>query len=149
MGLDNGFCIRSKKHPELAEIEFGYFRKFYELDDWIRFNCEPADDASENDIHDNYLYLVTEEDAIRLRDTIEPIVEKLMSLGVTHVAYYDEYGYPDEFKSLFYGNDFDPFSTKSYLCGVKLCRLYYVMNNIIEICELNDDDVYITFYRSY
>jgi hypothetical protein len=140
MGLDNGFVIRSRKNPDLA-IEIAYFRKYYyELDDWCLHHCKHIE-KFEVEITKNVLD--------KLRSTIEPIAEALLKLGITKVGYYDENGYPKKFNVDFYGNDFNPADSNSFIAGVKLCRLYCAIDNMYDVLESNGDDIYIMFYSSF
>lgn len=139
MGLDNGFVIRSRSNPDLA-IEIAYFRKYFELDDWCMSHCKHTEEFEVE---------ITKDDLDKLRSTIEPIAEALLKLGITKVGYYDENGYPKKYDVDFYGNDFNPADSNSFIAGVKLCRLYCALDNMYDVLEHNGDDIYITFYSSF
>lgn len=138
MGLDNGFVIRSTDYPDLG-IHIAYFRKYYELDTWMMRECNHTSE---------YEVSVSKNDVEKLIKTITPIVEELFKLGITKVGYYDENGYPKKYNLEFYNNDFNPVDSPSFMAGVKLCNLYYALQNIYDVLDHNND-LYITFYSSF
>lgn len=142
MGLDNGFLLRSKKH-EGFEVELAYFRKFYELDDWCTRRCKRVSD---------YEVLVTEDDLIKLKEEISPIVKELQKLDEGKLLYYEENGFPKKYTTQFYGQEFDPTSSRSYCAGWKTLHLFHCIDCMLDIMQHNydiKDDIYIVFYSSF
>jgi hypothetical protein len=156
MGLDNGFRLREKNTGKT--IDLFHFRKYYELADYFRgFKMLPKWDGTEGD---SYEYAVTSENLTALKQMIEPVYVTLAKLPENTIAYYDEEGYSEKYRKLFYGNDFDPTSSQSAFAGAKLIRLYQRINALLEILdnsrftwyndEEHQEDAYeIIFYDSY
>lgn len=143
MGLDNGFILRSNKSEEV-QAEVAYFRKYYELDDWILSHC--------HDTYQDYKYerIVTRTDLEALLKEIEPIAEELNKYTYNQLSFYDDNEYPQEIREKFYNDDFAPFDTRSFAAGNKLVKLYRNILNMIEILEHNHDkDLFLTFYSSF
>lgn len=156
MGLDNGFQLRNKITGKT--VDMFHFRKYYELAEYFRrFKMLPKFDGSEGD---SYEYPVTKDNLTNLQHIIEPVYNTLIKLPSNTVAYYDEEGYSEKYRKLFYGNDFDPTSSQSSYAGAKLIRLYQRIESLLEILdnsrfawyndEEHQEDVYeIIFYDSY
>lgn len=138
MGLDNGFVLKSKKNKNI-NIELSYFRKYYELDNYIMAKG----------IKTNYGYkvIVSKELLKELFYQIKDIAEALIKLPINTIFEYDEEGYPKEYYDLFYGEDFSPCESTSDFAGEKLIKLYNRINSMLEILENDDEqDLYIIFY---
>lgn len=143
MGLDNGFRLRDRQYPE-HKIEFAYFRKFYELDDWVLQHCREAFNDNE------WERVVSKEDIDSLIVYIRPIAEAILKLDESKVNYYDDKGWPKSFEKDFYGNDFNPFLSRSFAPGWKLIKLYHAMVTLADILEDYDNkNLYVTFYSSF
>lgn len=142
MGLDNGFVLRNKKNNSTVEI--AYFRKFYQLDDYVRFNAD-GDSHSEEFILDRKFL-------VEFRDYLAPVCTALMAV-YDKIDYYDEEGYPREFKEKFYNHDFnpaDPEGRYSNFMGSKTLQLYFFLDNYIKTnWDEVDENWELTFYRSY
>lgn len=126
MGLDNYFLI--KKDDKYFEI--GYFRKFYELDDFITTMCKPTEGNS-------YTFLVDREALKMLKEEIEPIFKVLIKADEKYLCNYDDYGYPKKFRLdrvEFINNNFNPINSRSYACGIKVINLYHL------VCTLLNSD---------
>lgn len=139
MGLDNGFELRSKKNPYLI-INLEQFRKYYELNTWCMGNCNHIED---------YLVTISKNDVKNLKQEVEPVALELLKIEQSKLLYYDENGYPKKYEMSFYGNNFSPICTETYLPGTKLCKLYFSLLSIESILNSNEDDIYITFYSSF
>ena len=156
MGLDNGFQLRNKKTGKTVDLY--HFRKYYELADYFRgFKMLPKFDGTDGE---SYTYPVNAENLTALKQVLEPIYNTLIKLPANTIAYYDEEGYPEKYRKLFYTNDFDPTSSQSSFAGAKLVRLYQRIDSLLEILdnsrftwyndEEHQEDAYeIIFYDSY
>ena len=140
MGLDNGFILKDRNHPDVA-FEVGYFRNYYELDRWVRENCKYITEDGEGE------YTFLDSDCEKLLSVITPIYRRLAKLTPEKISYYDDYGYPKRFMILHHGNDFNPFGSPSAFPGSKLIDLYISLNAISDILYYNKD-AYVTFYHS-
>ena len=136
MGLDNWFNIKSRKN-ETVNFEIAYFRKFYELDSFIR-SC-----AKRVDPEDDYAYEVSLENLKALREELLPTVKILIQIPERLLLKYDEnYSYPKKYKldsEDLAGDDFNPLYSTSYAPGYKAMRLYNAVCVMIDILE---DDYY-------
>lgn len=142
MGLDNGFELRERGNPSL-NIEVAYFRKYYELDDWVRRNARRLDGDGE-------YFEITKSDLNKLLEEISPIVEIIGRYTYEKIAYFDDTGYPQCLVEKFYTKDFDPTSSQSAFAGNKLMRLYRSVLCMLEILDINPgNDYYYRFYSSY
>lgn len=142
MGLDNGFIARSKKDCSI-EIELLYFRKYYELDRWVKNHCKPVvpDDDS--------LYYIIMDDIIKLQHEIQNLYLPLSQKTKNEILYYDDFGYPEELVALFYENDFNPVKSKSYAAGYKLVSLYNGLDVMLNIMAFENNKFEFLFYSSY
>lgn len=142
MGLDNGFVLRNKKNN--CTVELAYFRKFYQLDDYVRFNAD-------GDSH-NEEYIIDRKFLVELRDYLTPVCTALMAV-YDKIDYYDIEGYPKEFDAKFYCNSFNPVDPEgrySNFMGSKTLQLYFFLDNYIKSSWINAEDEWeLTFYRSY
>lgn len=145
MGLDNGFTLRSRANPEEEIANIAYFRKYYELDDWMRLHCKKRDKNEE------FEWEVTLEDLEDLRRYIETVAKEVIKLDQKDLDYYDNYGYDESLgRQLCLSNDFCPVDSKSMFPGTKLIRLYHAVNVMCEILDTNrNSNVFITFYSSF
>ena len=50
MGLDNRFMGHFKNHPEV-EISLAYFRKYFNLNDWMLQHCSPVQEDNPYDVN--------------------------------------------------------------------------------------------------
>lgn len=142
MGLDNGFLLRSKKHKGF-NVEIAYFRKFYELDEWCMKKCKHTGD---------YEVLVEENDLVKLKEEISPVVKELQKLDEGKLLYYEENGFPKKYVTQFYGREFDPTSSRSCYAGLKILHLFSCIDCMLDIMQCNldiKDDIYIVFYSSF
>lgn len=142
MGLDNGFILKNDKLD--ISIELAYFRKYFELDDYVR--CHATRKPEEEEI-----YLIDLDFLTSLQNQITPIYEQLVKIPTPLIAKYDDSGYPEKYDKYFYGNDFNPRDSGSAFAGAKLMRLYRRVDTMIELFEnrLPSEDWYIEFYSSY
>ena len=70
MGLDNGFLIK-KENDSNFKLEIAYFRKFYELDDFIRSRSEKINDL---------LFKVDYEVLKELKEELQPTINVLIQI---------------------------------------------------------------------
>lgn len=144
MGLDNGFIIRNKQDEKFS-LEIGYFRKFYELDEFIRTNC--------NEVSPD-IFSVTVEVLEALKEELLPTVQVLIKIPQRLLEKYDfngiypkKYGFDNE-EAIY--DTFNPHCSGSAFPGWKALKLYNVVCTMINF--LNDDyeeNHYIEFYSSY
>ena len=152
MGLDNGFVLKHSDHKDL-ECEIAYFRNYYELDGWIRHNCEETYKGSE-------WFKITIESLKALKDYIKPIYDVLVKIDDGLISKYDDTTYNKstitKIEAVAYSNEFSPLSPQSSFAGHKLIHLYQSILSMIEILDiqkLKDDEEdkiwFIEFYSSY
>lgn len=143
MGLDNRFVGRFKGHPEL-EISLAYFRKYFNLNDWMLQNCARLNPD------EPYEVVVSKDNLEALLRKIEPIAEAIQGFTDSQISYYEDNGYPQEIIEKFYEWDFSPVSSNTFAAGHKLRKLYRSILCMIEMLGDNDDgNFYITFYSSF
>lgn len=143
MGLDNRFVGRFKSHPEL-EISLAYFRKYFNLNDWMLQNCARLNPD------EPYKVVVSKDNLEALLRKIEPIAEAIQGFTDSQISYYEDNGYPQEIIEKFYEWDFSPVSSNTFAAGHKLRKLYRSIRCMIEMLGDNDDgNFYITFYSSF
>lgn len=145
MGLDNGFII--KHNNTGASCDIAYFRKYYELDTWIRHNCEETYEGSEQ-------FKITTESLDKLKNYIKPVYDVLIKVDEGLISKYDSEGYKSTVKARLdgnaYTNEFNPVNSQSEFAGWKLVHLYQSLCQMLEIIELNEHhDWLIEFYSSY
>lgn len=141
MGLDNRFMGHFKNHPEV-EISIAYFRKYFNLDNWMLRHCSPLNPD------DPYDVIVTKENLEALLREIEPIAEELAKFNYNQISYYEDNGYPQDFVERFYDTEFTPSCSDTFAAGHKLVKLYRNVLTMLELLEDNED-FYITFYGSF
>lgn len=138
MGLDNNFTLKDNN----SKIDIGYFHNFYELNDFIRLNCEETEKGS-------CIYKITKKVLEELRDELEPIYKSLIKLDRKNIASYDLYeAYPKRAKlerDEIENNNFNPLYSKSFYCGNKVLRLYPLVETLIN----NYKDDFIEFVSSF
>lgn len=153
MGLDNGFILKSTKDENL-KLELAYFRKFFELDTFIRSTAKAKPD-------DEDVFEITVEVLKTLKEELYPTVKTLIQIPERLLWKYDEAGdYPKKYKltsAELAHDDFNPVYSTSWMAGVKAMKLYHAVEVMIDI--LQDDDYqnmpefskgyYIEFYSSY
>lgn len=142
MGLDNGFIIKNKQDSNL-KLEIAYFRKFYELDDFISSKSEKIDDFN---------YKVSYEVLKELKEELQPTIRVLIQIPERLLHKYDEaMNYPKKYKlesDELIHDEFNPVMSQSAFAGWKALRLYNAVCVMIDL--LNDnEDYYIEFYSSY
>lgn len=143
MGLDNGFII--KHNSTGISCDIAYFRKYYELDTWVRQNCKSkAED----------IYAITEENIKDLQSYIKPIYDILIKIDDGLLNKFDDTVYNKstvtKIEAVAYNNEFNPLSTQSSFAGHKLIHLYQSLCQMLEIIELDEhQDWSIEFYSSY
>lgn len=150
MGLDNGFILRKRLEPGIYTdgFEVGYFRKFYELSDFIRQSSLKLlkEDGKET-------YKVTLDVLLTLQKEIHPIIEIIKKFTYEQLVYYDEVGLPDDFSredyaALNYGY-FNVFRTGTSFQLKKLMKLHHLVETLIEILTGDfKENLLITFYVS-
>lgn len=142
MGLDNRFMGHFKNHPEV-EISLAYFRKYFNLNDWMLQHCAPVQEDNPYDV------IVTKGNLKDLLKEIEPIAQELNKFNYNQISYYEDNGYPQEFVERFYDTEFTPSCSNTFAAGHKLVKLYRNVLVMIEMLEDNEEDFYITFYSSF
>lgn len=152
MGLDNWFRIKSKK-DEKVDFEIAYFRKFFELDTFIRC-CGKV-------IEDNTVFEVSLENLKALKEELLPTIQILIQIPERLLLKYDDNGnYPKKYKlhsEELVHDEFNPIYSTSFAAGIKAMRLYNavcVMINILEDdyfenCPEFSRGYYIEFVSSY
>lgn len=154
MGLDNGFELRNKNAQVTYDLkygfpfEIGYFRKYYELDDFMRSHCKRVDQNSD------YEYVVTYDALKQVRDNIEPIYMVLITMSDAELDLLEDEGLSavkrvENEPAL--KNEDNPFSvvhSSSAFATGKLIRLYHVVNVLMDCIDMNGD-IEIIFYSSY
>ena len=142
MGLDNGFIIRRKGDDIKDCVRIAYFRKFYELDSFIRQHCKEIEDD---------VFNVTLGDLHALESELEPITDVLTRIPTRLIGKYDDYGYPKKYKfdSIELTDErFNPIGSQSAFAGYKTMRLYHSVKTMIDFLGFNPD-YEIVFYSSY
>lgn len=169
MGLDNLFYIR-KKGTNDFKVNIGYFRKYYELDNFFAYHGISVNSLSDETFNEWFGDVSTErpdwnepvdrtyyesdtivrlEDLKLLRDTIEPIYNEYMKLPYSE-EYYEEYGVPEEVANKFYGNPFNTNQSSSSFAVYKLKKLYHIVSMLINCLEDKDnEDYFVHFVRSW
>lgn len=147
MGLDNGFVIKSKK--DNTEVEIAYFRKFFELDDFIADNSKlPASGTP-----GYYVYNIDLDILKSLLEELYPTIQVLIKIPSRLINKYDEYGYPNKYglnKEEFIGDIFNPITSRSSFAGAKALRLYSAVDTMISfLADSLNEDYYIEFYSSW
>ena len=84
MGLDNGFLIK-KENDSNFKLEIAYFRKFYELDDFIRSRSEKIND---------FLFKIDYELLKELKEELQPTINVLIQIPERLLHKYDDSVYP-------------------------------------------------------
>lgn len=142
MGLDNVFVLNSKKYPD-NRIRLAYFRKYFELNEWMLSHCSRLDPEYP------YEVIVTQKDLEDLLDEIEPIAQELQKYSESQISYFNDNGYSKKLIEKFYGKKFSPVSS-TYAAGHKLLKLYSNVLCMIDILDWNRaEDIYITFYSDF
>lgn len=130
MGLDNWFTVKSRKNPDL-KFEIAYFRKFFELDTFIRC-CGKV-------IEDDTVFEVSLENLKALKEELLPTIQVLIQIPERLILKYDENGnYPKKYKldsEDLAGDDFNPIYSTSFAAGIKAMRLYNAVCVMIDILE--------------
>ena len=147
MGLDTVFMLKNKQTG--ATVKINYFRKYYELRDWIVDNCKAID-------NEHYSFLVTYENFLTLEKAIERYAIPYSQLNADEIELLEEEGIvPARFEQIavfqnFGGNEFNPRSSQSAFPIRKLLRLYHFVKAAIDAI-LNNlwEDYDIIFYQSY
>ena len=141
MGLDNGFLIK-KENDSNFKLEIAYFRKFYELNDFISSRCDKV-----NDFYYKVGYGVLEE----LKEELLPTIQVLIQIPERLIHRYDDSTYPKKYKldsDELISDEFNPITSTSAFAGWKALRLYNAVCVMIDL--LNDNEnYYIEFYSSY
>ena len=94
MGLDNRFMGHFKNHPEV-EISLAYFRKYFNLNDWMLQHCAPVQEDNLYDV------IVTKGNLKDLLKEIEPIAEALNKFNYNQISYYEDNGYLGTYQEMF------------------------------------------------
>lgn len=135
MGLDNGFILRHNESK--VECEIAYFRKYYELDTWIRQNTE----HTEPDELGNWVWKIDKNALESLKNYIKPIYDVLILVESGLINKYDDEGYPKslikKLEAVAYDNSFNPISSESSFAGCKLIHLYQSITQMLEIIDNN------------
>ena len=144
MGLDNGFILRHTESK--VECEIAYFRKYYELDTWIKQNAKSVDE--------DYEYYIDKNVLESLMNYIKPIYNILILVESGLIRKYDNEGYSKslikKLEAVAYDNPFSPISSQSSFAGWKLIHLYQSIYQLIEIIDLDTKHNWsIYFYSSY
>ena len=141
MGLDNGFLIK-KENDSNFKLEIAYFRKFYELDDFIRSRSENIND---------FLFKVDYEVLKELKEELQPTINVLIQIPERLLHKYDDSVYPKKYKldsdDLIH-DEFNPVTTSSMFAGWKAIKLYNAVCTMINFLDDNNG-YYIEFYSSY
>ena len=141
MGLDNGFLIK-KENDGNFKLEIDYFRKFYELDDFIRSRSEKINDL---------LFKVDYEVLKELKEELQPTINVLIQIPERLLHKYDDSVYPKKYKldsdDLIH-DEFNPVTTSSAFAGWKAIKLYTAVCTMINFLDDNKG-YYIEFYSSY
>ena len=141
MGLDNGFLIK-KENDSNFKLEIAYFRKFYELDDFIRSRSEKINDL---------LFKVDYEVLKELKEELQPTINVLIHIPERLLHKYDDSVYPKKYKldsdDLIH-DEFNPVTTSSAFAGWKAIKLYTAVCTMINFLDDNKG-YYIEFYSSY
>ena len=141
MGLDNGFLIK-KENDSNFKLEIAYFRKFYELDDFIRSRSEKINDL---------LFKVDYEVLKELKEELQPTINVLIQIPERLLHKYDDSVSPKKYKldsdDLIH-DEFNPVTTSSEFAGCKAIKLYTAVCTMINFLDDNKG-YYIEFYSSY
>ena len=141
MGLDNGFLIK-KENDSNFKLEIAYFRKFYELDDFIRSRSEKINDL---------LFKVDYEVLKELKEELQPTINVLIQIPERLLHKYDDSVSPKKYKldsdDLIH-DEFNPVTTSSAFAGWKAIKLYTAVCTMINFLDDNKG-YYIEFYSSY
>ena len=141
MGLDNGFLIK-KENDSNFKLEIAYFRKFYELDDFIRSRSEKINDL---------LFKVDYEVLKELKEELQPTINVLIQIPERLLHKYDDSVCPKKYKldsdDLIH-DEFNPVTTSSAFAGWKAIKLYTAVCTMINFLDDNKG-YYIEFYSSY
>lgn len=142
MGLDNGFILKNKKDSNL-NLEIAYFRKFFELDDYISMCCPLTDDKTNFEVPLKVLK--------DLKEELLPTVRVLIQIPERLLGKYDDSTYPKKYNldsDELIHDEFNPITSRSAFAGWKALRLYNAVCVMIDL--LNDnEDYYIECYSSY
>ena len=142
MGLDNYFILHFEKNPE-CELIISYFRKYFELNDYVLLNGRPLEEG------DRYKVLVDQKLLTQLRTEIEPIVTELLKYSRNELAYFEDNGYPEELQKKFYNSEFAPTESRSYAAGHKIIKLYNDISLMINMFEINEDEFFTSCHSSF
>ena len=151
MGLDTGFLLKHKQTG--ATIEINYFRKYFELRDWVVRNCQGID-ATEYSEH--FEFLVTYENFKELEKLVERYAIPYSQLDKDEIELVEEEGIvPSRFKDIAVfvnpnGNYFNPRNSMSAFAVRKLLKLYHFVEMVIDAMSYHlwyDYDI--IFYQSY
>lgn len=147
MGLDNGFIIKKKSDPNF-ELEIAYFRKFFELDDFIARRATKVVDDWE------HLYKINYDVLKDLKEELLPTIQVLIGIPERSISKYDDNTYPKKYKldsDELISDEFNPITSRSAFAGLKAMRLYNAVCTMMEFLINNDysDEYYIEFYSSW
>lgn len=144
MGLDNWFNIKSKKDEKL-NFEIAYFRKFFELDTFIR-SCG-------KEIETDYKFEVSLENLKALKEELLPTIKILIQIPERLLDKYDNnMNYPKKYKldsDELAGDDFNPIYSTSYMAGWKAMKLYNAVCVMIDILEDDHFENHPEFSKGY
>lgn len=141
MGLDNGFIIK-KENDNNFKLEIAYFRKFYELNDFIILKSEQIDD---------FRFKVDYEVLKELKEELQPTINVLIQIPERLLHKYDESSYPSKYNldsDELIRDEFNPVTSSSMFAGWKAIKLYNAVCTMINFLDDNDG-YYIEFYSSY
>lgn len=147
MGLDTNFILKNKQTG--ATVEINYFRKYYELRDWIVDNCKAIDS-------DRFNFLVTYKNFLTLEKLIERYAIPYSQFNADEIELFEEEDIiPARFEHMavfqnFGGNEFNPRSSHSAFPIRKLLKLYHFVKAVIDAMSNGLwEDYDIIFYQNY
>ena len=140
MGLDQ--FIEHKKAGN--DVLLLYFRKYYELDEWVRANCSPLGDS-------NDIFKITSDDLKELRHELERVFTVIKALPLIAIVdeNYDLTKKQFEIVRLVNDSNFLPIGSTSWNSGNKFLKLYYGLETLEdELLYANENDEHYLKYTS-
>lgn len=142
MGLDNGFLIK-KENDSNFKLEIAYFRKFYELNDFISSRCKKIND---------FKYKIDYEDLKELKEELQPTINVLIQIPERLLHKYDDsMNFPKKYNldsDELIHDEFNPVTTSSMFAGWKAIKLYNAVCTMLNFLDDNEG-YYIEFYSSW
>ena len=151
MGLNSFFYLKSRKDPKF-EVVISYYRKFFELDEYVR-GCAPIAKDENGEFKDN-VFDIDYEFLRGLKAELQPVVDILNRIPERLIHKYDDHNhYPDKYKlnsEELIVEDFNPIMSGSAFAGSKTLRLYYFVRWALDFMDDQDykDEYYIEYISS-